>query len=134
MYQETQRIRPKFPDGPQPWGQQTEKQHCAPRGPQCHKAAKLPAAPFHQEGEGGSPCQQAVPCIQQCGETGQPQPEGAQQVIQDSERHPQQDGLTEGQQLRRDLCFHPQPNNRLKKPPRLLSPSSYVTESMRPST
>lgn len=134
MYQEAQRVRPKFPNGLQPWGQQTEKQHRAPCGSQYHKAPKFPAASFHQKGESGSPCQKAVSRVQRYGEARKPQPEGAQQIIQDPKRQSQQDGLAKSQQLRRDLCFHSQPNNRLKKPPRLLPSSSYETESMRPST
>ena len=105
-------------------GEGAEEQHRSARGAQHHEAPQFSAAPLHEKGEGGGACRQTVGRVQQGGEPGQPQPEGAQQIIQRTQGQAQQDGLAEGQQLLRDLVPHSQPNSRLKKPPRLRPSSS----------
>ena len=105
-------------------GESAEKQHRAAHGAQHHKAPQFSAAPLHEKGEGGGACRQTINHIQQGGQTGQPQPEGAQQIVERPQGQAQQDGLAEDQQLLRDLVPHGQPNSRLKKPPRLRPSSS----------
>lgn len=105
-------------------GEGAEEQHRSAHGAQHHEAPQFAAAPLHEKGEGGRACRQTVGRVQQSDEPGQPQPEGAQQIIQRTQGQTQENGLAEGQQLLRDLVPHSQPNSRLKKPPRLRPSSS----------
>ena len=95
-----------------------EKQHCAAHSTKHHKAPQLPAAPIHEKGEDGGACCQTIGRVQRGGQSGQPQPKGAQQIVQQPDRQPQQDGLAEDEQLVGDLIRHTEPNRRLKNPPR----------------
>ena len=104
-------------------GEGAEKQHRAAHSTKHHKAPQLPAAPIHEKGEDGGACCQTIGRVQRGGQPGQPQPKGAQQIVQRTQGQAQQDGLAEDQQLLRDLVPHGQPNRRLKKPP-WLRPSS----------
>ena len=105
-------------------GERTEEQYRAAHGAQHHEAPQLPAATLHEKGESGGACRQTINHIQRGGQAGQPQPEGAQQIVQRTQSQTQQNGLAENQQLLRDLVPHGQPNSRLKKPPRLRPSSS----------
>ncbi len=87
-------------------GKGTEKQHCAPHCSHQYKAPQLPGTPADQEEKHGSPHRQAVTPVQQGGEAGRSDPEGAQQVIQQSGRQSQQNGLPEHQQLMAHLAPH----------------------------
>lgn len=118
MPQKGQRIRPKGPQGPQRPGKGAEIQHRAPQRSQEHKAPELALGPAQQEEEHGPAHRQAVGPVQKAGGPGGPDPEGAQQVVQQTGGQPQEDGLPEDQQLLGRLVSHIQPNRRPRSPPR----------------
>ena len=115
--QTIQRIGPKFPHRPQQLGKGAEKQHCAAQGPQHQKSPQLTVGPPQQKQEGGGCHGQAVSAVQPSGEPGSAEPEGPQQVVQHPCGQPQQDGLTEEQQLPGDLDPHPPRSLRSQLPP-----------------
>lgn len=118
MHQVGQRIRPKGPYRAQPFGKRAEEKHRAADGAQHYKSPQLAIGAAQKKQEHGASDGQAVQGIQQPRELGEPQAKGAQQVIQQSDGQPQQNGLDKDQQLLRDLDPHRYPNRRLKNPPR----------------
>lgn len=119
MHQVVQCIYPKRPDRPKKCGTRAEEQHRATDGAQHHEAPQLSLGPEQEKSEHRASDDQAVQSVQKARQPGEPQPKGAQQVIQQPGGQPQQDGLTEYQQLLGDLNPHGQPKRRLKNPPRL---------------
>lgn len=119
MRQKGQRIRPEGPDGPQRLGKGAEKQHRSPHRAHQDKAPELSRSPAEQKQKRGRAHHKAVSPVQQRGEPGGPDPEGAQQIIQQAGGQAQQDGLPEHQQLLGRLPPHPYPKRRLSRPPRL---------------
>lgn len=124
MYQVGQCVRPKGPHRAQYCGKRAEEKHRAAHGAQQHKAPQLALGPAQEKQEHRASNGQTVQGVQRPGEPGEPQPEGAQQVIQQSGGQPQQDGLDKHQQLLGDVIPHRYPNRRLKNPPRLVPWSS----------
>lgn len=100
-----QRIRPKGPQRPQQLGEGAEKQNRSSQNSQQHKAPQLSRAPAQEKEEYASPRRQAVQRVQSPGEAGKLKPEGPQQIVEQSHRQPQQDGLAKYQQLAQDLLI-----------------------------
>lgn len=118
MPQKGQRICPERPKGAQELGKSAEKQHRAPQGSQDHEAPELALGPAQQEEEHGPAHGQAVGPVQKAGGPGGPDPEGAQQIVQQPGGQPQKNGLPEDQQLPGRLGPHAHPNRRPRSPPR----------------
>jgi hypothetical protein len=70
-------------------GEGTEKQHPTAHGAQHHKATQLSVALTQQESKKDRSHRQTVNAVQNSAQSGQPQPKGAQQVIQRSGGQPQ---------------------------------------------
>lgn len=105
--QKGQRIRPKGPQGPQELGEGAEKEDRSPQRAQHHEAPELALGPAQQEKEQRPAHAQAVEAVQRPGEAGGPDPEGAQQIVQQPGGQPQQDGLPEYQELLCGAAPHP---------------------------
>ena len=125
MQKKGHRIHPKIPQGTQQRGQQAKKQHRPSQGAQHHIPPQQAVRPAEGEEKQPGAHGQAVQGVPQGGGAGQPQPERAQQVVQQSRRQTQQHRLAEQGQLPGDLDLHgPYPNSRRRKPPCSRPPSS----------
>ena len=125
MQKKGHRIHPKIPQGTQQRGQQAKKQHRPCQGTQHHIPPQQAVRPAEGEEKQPGAHGQAVQGVPQGGGAGQPQPERAQQVVQQSRRQTQEHGLAEQGQLPGDLDLHgPYPNSRRRKPPCSRPPSS----------
>ena len=118
--QKSQRIRPKGPQRPQELRKNAEEQYRAPGRSHNYKAPKLTLGPAQQEEEHGPAYRQAVGPVQKAGNPRRPDPKGAQQIIQQPGRQPQENGLPEYQQLPGRLTSHAYPNRRPRNPARPL--------------
>lgn len=99
-------VQPEVPEGPQRGGKQAEKHHAAAQSAQEDVAPQL-SVPLAQNEEGQRRASgKAVQQVQRPGHAGTPQPDGPQQVVQQSGGQAQQDGPAEGPQLLRDLKSH----------------------------
>lgn len=116
-----QRIGPKGPYRLQKRGKRAKEKDCAAKQTQKHEAANLAVGTAQEEQEGCDAHTQAVNGIQKAGQPGRPMAKGAQQIIQQGEAQPQQNGLGKEEELVGDLIFHLRiyRNSRLRKPPRL---------------
>lgn len=106
MQQKRQRVGPKVPNGAKRRGEKAEKQRRPTRRAQQHINARLTLS-LTQAEEKQRPCGgETVGAVQRPGKARQSQPEGTQQIVDQSGGQTQQDGLEEKRKLLADVDAH----------------------------
>lgn len=124
MHQMQKHICPKKPDPLQMRRTTAKIHHRTAESTQQYEPPQLSLSPLQQKQDGRDPHRQAEAAVQHRREPRKPQTERPQQIIHQTHRNSQQDGLQKQNQLLGDPDLHTQPNRRPRKPLRACPSSS----------